>query len=284
MVGASFMFGVVAMLVFEESTRATPQPQKCAQTLEVVSLLRRLDQMQHYDRLMRAGYDRADILSQSRYLDFNKTVGGIRPYHWARIKAEALRMTGHPQTSVARQLEDEPLVDGAAGAVDLEAGLEEAKDDLFINIGYDAYVPDAPKGHGVVTVVCTGPLHERLHGLLSAAVLAKSTHSSLHVLWVEDAACGARFPYLLSANDKVSVSILKKGTRRTAAGVLQEHLSRFDACFSSGTGPVAETIADLPTQSYKPSDAASAVWRHNKAASLAVDSYDFCVLSSLCCL
>eukprot|EP01061_Rhynchopus_euleeides_P020586 TRINITY_DN3346_c2_g2_i9.p1 TRINITY_DN3346_c2_g2~~TRINITY_DN3346_c2_g2_i9.p1 ORF type:complete len:474 (+),score=152.91 TRINITY_DN3346_c2_g2_i9:35-1456(+) len=264
MVFACFMVGFVSMLVVEEFTKPKRERTECPSTLEMMSMLKRLDQMRYYDKFMLAGLDRPDIIGKASFLDVADSVEGIKPYHWARIKAEALRMTTRKQVSVSKLLEFEPL---SRIKTDPPSTGEDSSD-LFVHIPAEQYLPDGRKGASMVTTVCTGSLHDRVGNLFNALTLAKSLNGDLHVIWPEEDACPSRFPTLFQVGDHVSVSVITKDKKLSDA---VPSIQPFDAVLTSNTGYFSDLIGNLPTQLAKPSDQASSVWYCKDVKSLAVD-------------
>eukprot|EP01063_Lacrimia_lanifica_P020323 TRINITY_DN27650_c0_g1_i1.p1 TRINITY_DN27650_c0_g1~~TRINITY_DN27650_c0_g1_i1.p1 ORF type:complete len:503 (+),score=133.59 TRINITY_DN27650_c0_g1_i1:85-1593(+) len=248
MVSAGFMLGFVSMLVLSEVQRAAQARRgmrgPCPSVLEVRGLLADMGMAQYYDSFLDAGYDRLDVIASSHYLDMTDVVPGMRPYHWARIVAEATRLVTHRRVSVAALLRDEDL--GLAPAAPPLSDPFEANQDPsehFFNIAPGQYYPNAAVGDAVVTTLLSGPLPDRLGTLANAVQLANACRGTLHVIWVQDGHCGARWSSLFAVHsDKVSVSSLPFDLPLSHVFPAMQSLDAFDAVFTTASGVIADLL------------------------------------------
>ena len=224
------MVGFCSMLAVEEMVKPSQGVIECPSTLEVRSMLSRLGQLKYYDDFLKAGLDRPDVIIASSYLDVADNVQGIKPYHWARIRAEAMRMAKGGPVSVSKILESEQLSHVRSEAPSI--GVLDSSE-LFVNIPTEQYIPDAKKGVAMITTICSGTIHDRLGNIFNTLALAKGLGASVHIIWLEEEVCNARFPALFSVNDKVSVSVV---TQEKKLSDVVPSIKAFDAVFTYNTG------------------------------------------------
>ena len=246
MIAMSFVLGFVLVLTYEELMTTTQKETIiCPGEIELQNLLRTVGQYQYYNKLMEAGLDRIDILAESQFEDVKSL--SVKPYHWAKMKSEAMRRILKRKISIIGLLENEHLGDAGRGKTSLsDELLGDTRDastlaSLFINIEPGEYIPHVTINHPTVTTVCTGSIVERLFTLFNALHLANILESRLHIIWSQDDNCGSKLTSLLSFSKMVSISTLSPG-RNLSDVFIPTSLHEFDAVYTTRSGVVASLL------------------------------------------
>eukprot|EP01060_Flectonema_neradi_P031017 TRINITY_DN4605_c0_g3_i1.p1 TRINITY_DN4605_c0_g3~~TRINITY_DN4605_c0_g3_i1.p1 ORF type:complete len:490 (+),score=83.24 TRINITY_DN4605_c0_g3_i1:58-1470(+) len=247
MIVFSLVLGFVVTLTYEEMMTTTKKLE-CPGDIELQNLLRTVGQYKYYTKLVEAGFDRVDILAESEFNDMKHLP--VKPYHWAKMKAEAMSRILKRRVSIIGLLEQEHLGDAARGKTTLADDFLGTDRDtatlatLFVNIEPGEYIPHVTINRPTVTTVCTGDIVSRMIVLLNAVHLANLLESRLHIIWDQNSNCGAKITSLMTFNKRVSISTLSPG-RSIADVFVPTSLQEFDAIYTTKASPV---IANLLTK------------------------------------
>ncbi|KAJ9461231.1 hypothetical protein DIPPA_35204 [Diplonema papillatum] len=250
----SLVLGFVSTQVYIEVTskRSYTDDQRCPSVIEVENMLRSIGENQYYYKLISHGFDRLDIISESSYEDMKAL--HVKPYHWARMRAEALKRLSkdNKKVSITSQLSEVKLdlrtEDGQHIGSPPPSQTSHSADnwDRFYNIAPGKYLPEVNASIPVVTALCTASLQDRLSTLLNAMWLAKALNGNIHVLWAGDAECGARFSTIFNVGPRSSVSTTLATHDRDLFSIFDERVldENFDSVFTTPTGLIANLVGD----------------------------------------